>query len=97
MIELKDEDINYTNITDRLKVVFVFKKLQLDFSKHGKGKNLSWVHKNSARIGQTGTGGGMYIVHKGKTTIKSFKRLLEKYLNYQPSHLRYLIIRSKFE
>lgn len=97
MIEFKDEDIDYTNISDRLKVVFVFKKLQLDFSKHGKGKNLSWVHKNSARIGKTGTGGGMYIIHKGKTTVKSFKRLMEEYLNYKTSRLKHLIIRSQFE
>jgi hypothetical protein len=97
MIEFNDGDVTYTNITDRLKVVFIFKKLQLDFKKHGKGKTLSWVHRNSARIGRTSTGSGMHIVHPGRVTVKSFKKLLEKYLNYRSSRLKHLIVRSQFE
>ena len=61
--------------------------------KKGKGEFLVWTNRTEAFADQIK---GVLIDVHGKLTWHTLKDSLERSLNYQPSHLRYAIMKGQF-
>lgn len=66
--------------------------IQSTLYKKGSGNFILWTTKNN----YSSVLKGAQIDHHGKLTWDSFKKTMERLLNYQPSHLRYAIMKEMF-
>lgn len=93
MIELNRDNfkIRESYIT-YYKTITLYDVLSLDFKKSSTGKYLTWEYP-SGRY----TKSEIRIVHRGRFAWHNVKNTLEKYLNYDNSLLRRVIIKRAFK
>lgn len=93
MIELNRDNFKIReSYVTYYKTITLYDVLSLDFRKSSTGKYLAWEYP-SGRYARS----GMRIVHLGRFTWHNVKNTLEKYLNYDNSFLRKMIIKRALE
>jgi len=86
MIQLDKHSLKIGALHNSLKYAHLFGFLDIPFRKQGSGEHISWRHQER----------DLDIYHSGPFTWFSIKKTLEKYLNYENSYFRKVIIKRAF-